>query len=75
MMNGLFTIVPSWRVSPDNGGAIGPANVTFYKPAVAGATVAEGSDGRLAGQGIVGPGARSTRSTSKCRSASTTAIF
>jgi OOP family OmpA-OmpF porin len=58
MMNGFFTIVPSWRVSPYIGGGIGPANVTLYKLAVAGTTVAEGSDGRLAGQGIVGLGGK-----------------
>jgi OOP family OmpA-OmpF porin len=58
MVNGLFTMVPSWRISPYIGGGIGAANVTLDKAAVAGTTVANGSDGRLAGQGIVGVGGK-----------------
>jgi outer membrane protein OmpA-like peptidoglycan-associated protein len=58
MVNGLFNIVPSWRISPYIGGGIGAANVTLNKVAVAGTTVASGSDGRLAGQGIAGVGGK-----------------
>jgi OOP family OmpA-OmpF porin len=58
MVNGLFNILPSSRISPYIGGGIGAANMTLNKFAVAGTTIASGSDGRLAGQGIVGVGGK-----------------
>jgi OOP family OmpA-OmpF porin len=58
MANGIFTIVPSWRISPYIGGGIGAANVTLSKFAVAGTTVAGSSDGRVAAQGIAGVGGK-----------------
>ena len=61
MINGIVTPLPDWRVFPYFGGGFGGARITLNKLGVAGTTLADDSDMRIAGQGIVGLGAHLSR--------------
>jgi OmpA-OmpF porin, OOP family len=59
MLNGIVNVVPSWhRITPYIGGGFGAAHLSLNKLAVAGTTIADDSDTRIAGQGIAGIAAR-----------------
>jgi OOP family OmpA-OmpF porin len=58
MINGIVDLAPRWRVSPYIGAGFGGARLTLDKLGVAGVTLADDSDIRIAGQGIAGIGAR-----------------
>ena len=58
MLNGYANLLPGWRVSPYIGAGVGAAQVSLNKLGAAGTTIVDDSDVRLAGQGIVGVGAR-----------------
>lgn len=60
MINGIVDLAPSWRVSPYIGAGFGGARLTLNKLGVAGVTIADDSDVRIAGQGIAGIAARLT---------------
>jgi OmpA-OmpF porin, OOP family len=59
MLNGIVNVVPSWqRISPYIGGGFGAAHLSLNKLSVAGTTIADDSDTKIAGQGIAGIAAR-----------------
>jgi outer membrane protein OmpA-like peptidoglycan-associated protein len=58
MLNGIVDLAPTWRVSPYVGGGFGAAQLSLNKLGVAGVTLADDSDVRIAGQGIAGIGAQ-----------------
>jgi OmpA-OmpF porin, OOP family len=58
MVNGIFTLMPRWRVSPYLGAGIGGADISVNSFAVDNTTVANDSDFVPAAQGIAGIGGR-----------------
>ncbi|HWI28914.1 MAG TPA: outer membrane beta-barrel protein [Stellaceae bacterium] len=54
MLNGIMTLLPSWRVSPYIGAGIGGARLTLDKLGVAGVTLADDTTTEPAAQAIAG---------------------